>query len=67
MEEGLHIPRIIRFQEEWAKNKVIGPPPTWKESQRRSAYSVYGGPWPRWKQTLCRLTGLSCCLPSRVI
>jgi len=67
VEESVHVPRIILLQQEWARKKVIGPPPTWEESLTRPFGGVFAGPWPRWKRVLCRLTGLSLFSPPRLL
>jgi hypothetical protein len=66
MEAEQHIPLIIRMQREAEKRQVIGPPPTWDGSRKRSIYGVYAGPWPMWKRWLFRLTASACFLPARM-
>jgi hypothetical protein len=61
MEEELHVPRIIRLRQEWAKN--IGSLPDWDGSQKQLINGVYAGPWLGLKQTFYRLTGFTCFLP----
>ena len=59
-----HIPTIIRLQEEWAKQRILGPPPVWDGDQDNIlTYGVFGGPWPWWKRILYRLTGSLVWLP----
>jgi len=59
--DELHVPLIIRLQQEWASRpKPLGPRPTWESSVAEAWYGVWVRSGDRWWQRLAlRVMGIS--------